>query len=57
MYPAAGFVQIAKENGAHTIEANLEPGVSNALFDESLTGLASHIVPQWVDELITKYAL
>ena len=57
VYPPAGFVQIAKESGAHTIEANLEPGVTNALFDESLTGPASHIVPQWVDQLILKYAL
>ena len=57
VYPAAGFVQIAKESGAHTIEANLEPGVTNALFDESLTGPASHIVPQWVDQSISKYAL
>lgn len=57
VYPAAGFVQIAKESGAHTIEANLAPGVTNALFDESLTGPASHIVPQWVDQLISKYAL
>ena len=57
VYPAAGFVQIAKESGAHTIEANLEPGVTNALFDELLTGPASHIVPQWVDQLISKYAL
>ena len=57
VYPAAGFVQIAKESGAHTIEANLEPGVTNALFDESLTGPASHIVPQWVDQFMSKYAL
>lgn len=57
VYPAAGFVQVAKESGAHTIEANLEPGVTNALFDESMTGLASHIVPKWVDDLISKYAL
>ena len=57
VYPAAGFVQVAKESGAHTIEANLEPGVTNALFDESMTGPASHIVPKWVDDLISKYAL
>lgn len=57
VYPAAGFVQIAKESGAHTIEANLAPGATNALFDESLTGPASHIVPRWVDDLISKYAL
>ncbi|GFD94163.1 NAD-dependent protein deacylase [Alteromonas sp. KUL156] len=57
VYPAAGFVQIAKESGAHTIEANLEPGATNALFDESLTGPASSVVPQWVDNLISMYAL
>ena len=57
VYPAAGFVQIAKESGAHTIEANLAPGATNALFDESLTGPASHIVPRWVDDLISKHAL
>ncbi|WP_269529779.1 Sir2 family NAD+-dependent deacetylase [Alteromonas sp. RW2A1] len=55
VYPAAGFVQLAKSSGAHTIEANLEPGSSNALFDESLTGKASEIVPMWVDELLEQY--
>lgn len=57
VYPAAGFVQIAKECGAHTIEANLAPGATNALFDESLTGPASQVVPKWVDDLISNYAL
>jgi len=57
VYPAAGFVQVAKESGAKTIEANLEPGVSNALFDESREGLASQTVPKLVDELIKTYAL
>jgi NAD-dependent deacetylase len=57
VYPAAGFVQVAKESGAKTIEANLEPGVSNALFDESREGLASQTVPTLVDELIRTYAL
>jgi len=55
VYPAAGFVQLAKSAGAHTIEANLEPGSSNALFDESLTGLASDVVPKWVDDTIAQY--
>lgn len=57
VYPAAGFVQVAKESGAYTIEANLEPGESNALFDESRQGLASHSVPQLVEELISTFAL
>tara|TARA_Y100000766_G_C18839007_1_gene572007 strand:- start:966 stop:1232 length:267 start_codon:yes stop_codon:yes gene_type:complete len=57
VYPAAGFVQIAKESGAYTIEANLAPGATNALFDQSLTGPASQIVPEWVNELLSNYAL
>lgn len=57
VYPAAGFVQVAKESGAYTIEANLAPGATNPLFDQSLTGPASQIVPKWVDELLSNYAL
>lgn len=57
VYPAAGFVQVAKEVGAHTIEANLVPSTTNALFDESLTGAASVVVPELVDSLISQYAL
>ena len=57
VYPAAGFVQVAKEVGAHTIEANLAPSATNALFDESLTGAASVVIPELVDLLISQYAL
>ncbi|BFT30378.1 hypothetical protein D210916BOD24_15540 [Alteromonas sp. D210916BOD_24] len=57
VYPAAGFVQVAKEAGAHTIEANLAPSATNRLFDESLTGPATRVVPELVSHLIAQHAL
>lgn len=48
VYPAAGFVEIAKNSGARTVEINLRStGVSGA-FDEHLIGPAAQIVPEWV---------
>ncbi|QIL02342.1 NAD-dependent deacylase [Sphingomonas sinipercae] len=52
VYPAAGFVQTAKYCGARTLEMNLEPSLGSYLFDESRTGPAGALVPQWVDELL-----
>ncbi len=52
VYPAAGFVQIARNQGANTLEINLEPSHSSAMFEESRFGMASELVPQWVDEMI-----
>ncbi|MBR9863229.1 MAG: NAD-dependent deacylase [Rhodobacteraceae bacterium] len=52
VYPAAGFVQEAAAAGARTLELNLEPSLGASLFDESRTGPASRIVPEWVDSLI-----
>ncbi len=57
VYPAAGFVQIAKEAGAHTIEANLAPSATNQLFDESISGPATQVVPTLVSSLLTQFAL
>ena len=53
VYPAAGFVQVANDSGADTIEINLEPSAKNSNFNRSIIGLASETVPQYVDELIT----
>lgn len=50
VYPAAGFVMDAAENGARTLELNLER--TSPFFDESRQGKASEIVPAWVDEVI-----
>lgn len=52
VYPAAGFVQDARELGARTLELNLEPSQGSRWFTEARYGPASQIVPQWVEELL-----
>ncbi|MCF8479151.1 MAG: NAD-dependent deacylase [Rhodospirillum sp.] len=53
IYPAAGFVQIAKlEADAHTVELNLEPGEGSTLFDQHVHDVASRAVPAFVDRLL-----
>lgn len=52
VYPAAGFVQMARWAGAETLEMNLEPSQGSHLFARSETGPASKLVPIWVSELI-----
>ena len=52
VYPAAGFVQIAKFAGADTIEFNLETTSNNYMFDRHVTGPAGTTLPQFVDELL-----
>jgi NAD-dependent deacetylase len=52
VYPAAGFVQIANETGAHTVELNLDASQTSDRFTESKLGKASVLVPQYVDELL-----
>lgn len=52
VYPAAGFVQNAVELGARTLELNLERSQGSRHFHESRLGLASEVVPAWVDDLL-----
>ena len=52
VYPAAGFVQYAAARGARTLELNLDPSEGTAWFHEARHGLASELVPAWVDELL-----
>lgn len=52
VYPAAGFVQEARMAGAQTLELNLEPSEGSMLFDEARHGLASQLVPAWVQEML-----
>ena len=52
VYPAAGFVQTARYCGATTLEMNLEPSLGSVFFEESRTGPASELVPQWVDDIL-----
>lgn len=57
VYPAAGFVEeVRVHSGARTIELNLEPSEGATLFAERRYGLASEIVPRFVDELIAASA-
>ncbi|MEO9824326.1 MAG: NAD-dependent deacylase [Paracoccaceae bacterium] len=51
VYPAAGFVEIAKTSGARTVEMNVE-ATGNALFDHVELGLANKSVPAWVARLL-----
>lgn len=52
VYPAAGFVQEARAQGAATLELNLEPSEGSHYFEESRHGPASVLVPEWVDEVL-----
>jgi NAD-dependent deacetylase len=52
VYPAAGFVQSARYCGAATLEMNLEPSLGSIYFDESRTGPASELVPEWVEQIL-----
>ena len=52
VYPASGFVQTARYAGARTLELNLEPSLGSVWFDESRTGPAGKLVPEWVDEML-----
>ena len=54
VYPAAGFVRLARAYGARTLELNLEPSEGSAWFDESRLGPASTLVPAWVDALLAE---
>jgi NAD-dependent protein deacetylases, SIR2 family len=49
VYPAAGFVEIAKSHQAHTVMLNLD-GTDNPLFDKAITGQASEVVPTYFFE-------
>lgn len=52
VYPAAGFVQAARDLGAHTVELNLEPSAGSRLFAEHHHGPATEVVPAWVDKVL-----
>lgn len=52
VYPAAGFVQHARESGARTLELNLEESLGSRMFEETRLGKASVLVPEWVDEVL-----
>ena len=52
VYPAAGFVGMARAHGVRTCELNLEPSDTSNQFQERRYGLATAVVPAWVDEVL-----
>ncbi len=53
VYPAAGFVEGAREAGAHTVELNLEPSDGARKFHDAIHGPATEVVPAYVDQLLS----
>lgn len=52
VYPAAGFVALARKAGAHTVELNLEPSEGISYFHDAIHGPATKIVPAYVERLL-----
>ncbi|MDZ7283569.1 NAD-dependent deacylase [Sphingomonas sanguinis] len=54
VYPAAGFVRMANAFGAATLELNLERSEGSGWFDESRLGPAGQLVPEWVEQMLSR---
>jgi NAD-dependent deacetylase len=52
VWPAAGFVQLARRAGARCTELNLDRSDMSPAFHETRLGPASALVPAWVDDLL-----
>lgn len=52
VYPAAGFVQMANQAGAKSLEINLEASNVATEFDEHIYGKAGDVLPIWVDKFL-----
>jgi NAD-dependent deacetylase len=52
VWPAAGFAEIASEQGAETVELNLAPTPLTPICDRAIHGPATRTVPLWVEELL-----
>jgi len=53
VYPAAGFVQMANQAGAKTIEINLEESQVATDFNEAIYGPAGDTLPIWVADFLS----
>lgn len=51
VYPAAGFFQLARAAGAHTVELNLKPSQNAAGFDEGHYGPGTEVIPEYFSTL------
>ena len=54
VYPAAGFVQIARAAGARCVELNLEKSATNQLFTDARYGKATEIVAPFLEKILAK---
>jgi NAD-dependent deacetylase len=52
VYPAAGFVEVARQAGARTIEVNMDVTAMSDVFQEHRVGKAGTNVPVLVEELL-----
>jgi NAD-dependent deacetylase len=52
VFPAAGFVLVARAHGAQTVELNLQQAAGSSHFDEHRYGPATETVPSWVGDLL-----
>ncbi len=52
VYPAAGFVTLAKRAGADTIEFNLEKTPASPQFEMVVPGPAMQSIPRWVEAML-----
>lgn len=52
VYPAAGFVEVARQAGARTIEVNMDVTAMSDVFQEHRVGKAGEKVPALVEELL-----
>ena len=53
VYPAAGFVQMARALGKDTLELNLERTEGSHHFHKTRQGPAGTLVPQWTSEILS----
>lgn len=51
VYPAAGFFEVARRAGAHTVELNLEPSSNGSRFGAAQYGPATQLVPKFFEQL------
>jgi NAD-dependent deacetylase len=52
VYPAAMFIQIAKYNGARTVEINKEATGNSSLFDKTFFGQSGEILPGLIETFL-----
>lgn len=54
VWPAAGFVRMARAAGARTLTINAEPAANHSLFDEHWQGRAGTLVPKLTERLLAR---